>query len=255
MIDAHCHLDLYPKPTSVALAANNSKVLTVMVTNLPSAFERSLPFLKTLDYIRPALGLHPQLANSHKPELEKFKDLVDLTSYIGEIGLDFAPEFKNLMHVQIESFQFAIECLGTMPKFVTIHSRKAETMVLKLLKEMKYPFPIVFHWYSGSLTVLDQAVNDGHYFSINPAMIKSATGQKVISRIPKEQVLTETDGPFVNVGSRSAVPSDVAIVERFLASQWSTSDLTARRLVKENFMRIVEPIKRLQQGKVQKDLP
>lgn len=243
MIDAHCHLDLYPKPTSVAVSANNSKVLTVMVTNLPSAFERSLPFLKTLTYIRPALGLHPQLAQSHKAERNKFKELVCLTSYIGEIGLDFAPEFKGLMDVQIESFQFAIECLGAMPKFVTIHSRKAETMVLKLLKEMKYPFPVVFHWYSGSLTVLDQALDDGHYFSINPAMIRSAAGQRVISRIPKEQILTETDGPFVYVGNRYAVPSDVAIVERFLASQWSTSDLTARRLVRDNFMRIVKPIK------------
>ncbi|MGB7203828.1 MAG: Qat anti-phage system TatD family nuclease QatD [Pyrinomonadaceae bacterium] len=248
MIDAHCHLDLYPKPTSVAVSANNSKVLTVMVTNLPSAFEKSLPFLKTLGYIRPALGLHPQLAQSHKAELNKFRELVNLTSYIGEIGLDFAPEFKDLMNVQIESFQFAIQCLGTIPKFVTIHSRRAETMVLKLLKELKYPFPVVFHWYSGSLTVLAQAVDDGHYFSINPAMIKSATGQKVISRIPKEQILTETDGPFVNIGNRVAVPSDVAIVERFLASQWSTSDLTARRLINENFMRILKPIRRLQQS-------
>ncbi|MBK8304713.1 MAG: TatD family hydrolase [Chloracidobacterium sp.] len=38
--------------------------------------------------------------------------------------------------------------------------------------------PVVFHWFSGSLAVLDQVIDNGHYFSINPAMIKSVAGKR-----------------------------------------------------------------------------
>ena len=86
MIDAHCHIDLYPKPTEVAEKANRLNVLTILVTNLPSAFEKSYSHVKQFPNIRLALGLHPLLAVQHNEEKKKFQSLVHKTSYIGEIG-------------------------------------------------------------------------------------------------------------------------------------------------------------------------
>jgi TatD DNase family protein len=49
------------------------------------------------------------------------------------------------------------------------------------------------------------------YFSVNPAMIRSQSGQRLLREIPGDRILTETDGPFVKVGSGPARPSDVAV--------------------------------------------
>lgn len=243
MIDAHCHIDLYPKPTEVADRANRANVLTVLVTNLPSAFEKAYPHIKQFPNIRLALGLHPLLALQHQMERNSFQRLIDKTSYIGEIGLDFSPAGFQTKDIQIDSFRFVFDTINKKPKFITLHSRRAESAVLDLLEEMDYPFPVVFHWYSGSLSVLEKAVESGHYFSINTAMLESPNGQKIINRIPPERVLTESDGPFVKYKSRIIEPADVSIVERFLAEAWSSSPSQIRNKIRENFLKIISPIR------------
>ena len=61
MIDAHCHIDLYPKPTEVAEKANRLNVLTILVTNLPSAFEKSYSHVKQFPNIQIQNHLAPVL--------------------------------------------------------------------------------------------------------------------------------------------------------------------------------------------------
>jgi len=56
MIDTHCHVDLYPRPTEVASEARRAGVLTVVVTNLPSAFDRAQPHVQQFTNLRLALG-------------------------------------------------------------------------------------------------------------------------------------------------------------------------------------------------------
>lgn len=60
--------------------------------------------------------------------------------------------------------------------------------------------------------MLEQAVAQGCYFSLNPAMMRSANGRRIADLLPPDRVLTETDGPFVQVGGRQARPADVATV-------------------------------------------
>ncbi len=48
-------------------------------------------------------------------------------------------------------------------------------------------------------------------------MVSSERGQKVIERVLRSQILVETDGPYVRIGGRPALPTDVDIVYRHLA--------------------------------------
>jgi TatD DNase family protein len=242
MIDTHCHLDLYPNPTQTASEAQNAGVFSILVTNLPSAFDAAHPHVKQFKKIRLALGLHPLVATSHTDaELQRFKALVAQTSFIGEVGLDFSREGVATKTRQVESFRFVLKCLQG-PKFVTVHSRQAEAAVLDLVDE-EYQRPIVFHWYTGTQKNLFAALRRGHFFSINPAMILSPKGRAIIERIPPDRALTESDGPFVKIGQRNAVPSDVALVEIALAKIWRTDQLSARRIVASNFERLIEPLR------------
>jgi TatD DNase family protein len=244
MLDAHCHLDLYPDPSQTALNAETAGVFVVCVTNLPSAFLAAQPHVRQFKKVRLALGLHPLNAELHtNEELHKFEQLVSETSFVGEIGLDFSREGYETREKQMISFQFALKCLQNEPKFVTVHSRQAESAVLELLRQ-EYPHPAVFHWYSGTLKTIDGAIEDGHYFSINPAMIRGIKGRDAIARIPRERILTESDGPFINIGSRAIEPGDVRAVEEALGTLWGVGALAARTIVLTNFHRLLTPLRR-----------
>ena len=244
MLDTHCHLDLYPDPSRTALDAESAGVIVVCVTNLPSAFLAAQPHVHQFKSVRLALGLHPLIAELHSDEeLSQFTKLVCQTSFIGEIGLDFSREGRLTKEQQLISFRFALQALQKQPKFVTIHSRQAEPAVLQVLRE-EYPHPIVFHWYSGTLKHLENAIADGHFFSINPAMIRSEKGRQIIARIPRERILTESDGPFINMRSRTVQPSDVHTVEEALGKIWDADALSARSIVRKNFQTLIEPLKK-----------
>ena len=238
MIDMHCHIDLYSQPTAVAQAVEKAGVSTVVVTNLPSAYKKAEPHVRQFKKLRLALGLHPLLANQHEQERAEFARLSEEVFYIGEIGLDFSREGYSTKDIQIESFQFVLQALNGKAKFLIIHSRRAEAQVLEMLNAAKRS-PSVFHWYSGSLKTLRDIIHAGHYFSINPAMVNSPNGQKIISALPKERVLTETDGPFVKVGSRIVTPLDIELVEKFLADEWQIDRVTVSSYIKNNFSRLL----------------
>jgi TatD DNase family protein len=243
MLDAHCHLDLYPDPSKTAADAERAGVFTVFVTNLPSAFDVAHPHTLRFNKVRTAVGLHPLSASMHTDhELKRFKELVPKTSFIGEVGLDFSREGFATRDKQLSSFRFALRCLENHPKFVTIHSRQAESAVLDLLRE-EYSHPVVFHWYSGTLKNLETAVNCGHFFSINPAMTWSKKGRTIIEQIPRDRVLTESDGPFIEIENRQIVPGDIQIAERALAELWGTDTTVVRSIVMQNFQRLMQPLK------------
>ena len=243
MLDTHCHLDLYPDPSRIASNAESAGVFVVSVTNLPSAFLAAQPHVQRFKSVRLALGLHPLIADLHSDEeLSQFSKLVCQTSFIGEIGLDFSREGHQTKERQLISFRFALQALQNQPKFVTVHSRRAEAAVLEVLRE-EYPHPVVFHWYSGTLRHLENAIADGHFFSINPAMIRSEKGKNIIARIPHDRILTESDGPFINMHRRTIEPSDVLVVEEALGELWDADAFDARSIVRKNFQTLIGPLK------------
>ena len=242
MLDTHCHIDLYPDPLVVAKEVGRQKILTIAVTNLPSHFEIGQPHLRGFRQIRPALGLHPLMAEYHKKERENFKKMLLKTSYIGEVGLDFSREGWDTRDIQIESLRFVFNQIRDRPRFVSLHSRGAESTVLELLEEFNIK-GAVFHWYSGPLTILERIVRSGHYFSVNPAMIRSKKGRNIINRIPPNRILTESDGPHVQLRNQPVKPTDIKSVLEVLRNIWGISFEEAQAQVMSNFMRLILPIR------------
>lgn len=236
MLDTHCHLDRYPNPQAVAAEAERRGVFTVAVTNLPSHFSLGLPHARLLPKVRLALGLHPLASDHHERELPLFEELLSETSFVGEIGLDFSREGSASADRQVQSFKAILKLLAGTKKFVTLHSRGAEGEVARLVREAGIA-GVVFHWYSGGARALDEILKDGHYLSANPAMVRSESGQRILTKVPRDRILTETDGPHVRLGRVSAKPWDVELVEQHLAHVWGTSKAEVRQQVWRNFQR------------------
>lgn len=241
MIDTHCHIDLYPNPSKLVLQTERDKIITILVTNLPSSFEIAYSHVKGFRYIRLALGLHPLFAHKNSVEKRLFKKFVDQTSYIGEVGLDFSSAGISTKEIQIESFKFVLKAIRNKPKFISIHSRKAESEVLDGLEEENRS-PVVFHWYSGPVNLIDRALSLGHYFSINPAMIYTKHGRKIVEKLPLDRVLTETDGPFVKMKGYTAYPKDVSLVENYLSEIWQMNKYDTSKNIKNNFYKLMSII-------------
>ena len=197
IIDTHCHFDMMPNPEAYISAREKMGDIVIGMTNLPSHFRMGQPHLKGYKHIRLALGFHPLLAAERRKELTLFKQFVDQTSYIGEIGLDFSKEGIATKEEQINVLCEVLATLRGKRKIVSVHSRKAEKELLDLLCEYEMQ-NVIFHWYSGSVDLIPDILNKGYYFSINEAMCRSKNGQSIIERIPSDRVLTETDAPYNN---------------------------------------------------------
>nr|WP_281720969.1 Qat anti-phage system TatD family nuclease QatD [Nitrosomonas nitrosa] len=237
--DTHCHIDLYEDPLVVARQVEREGIFTVAVTNLPTAYAEAVPHVKAFHQLHLALGLHPLLAIHHTQKQKNlFRQYLSETSYIGEIGLDFSREGIDTKETQVASFRYVLELLSKHKKIVTLHSRRAEKEVLTLLQEYAIS-PIIFHWYSGPISLIDKIVECGHYFSINHSMISNKSGQFIISRIPQNRILLETDGPFVRVKNRKVTPLDTSSICEYLSSRWGITIAATEKMLQENLSRLL----------------
>jgi len=123
---------------------------------------------------------------------------------------------------EIDTLRKILHIIKDRPRFISLHSRRAESDLLDLLHDYKIKNAI-FHWYSGPLTLIDKVIRAGHYFSINPAMIKSKNGKKIVERITADRILTESDGPYVKINSVPAQPKDTRLVIEHLKLIWNKS--------------------------------
>ncbi len=235
MIDVHCHFDVAKNPEKYIWENEKKRIITIGMTNLPSHFHVGIKHVKGYKYIRLALGMHPLMAMDHEKEYSKFKYHIDETSYIGEVGLDFSREGLQTKEIQIKSFEFILDNIKNKKKIVSLHSRRAEKDTLEMLVEKKIENAI-FHWYSGSLSVLRNIINSGFFFSVNSAMIQSENGRKILAEIPKETLLTETDFPYVD-------KSDILKIYSYLSDLWDISVVDVEAIIDENFKRLLRKIK------------
>ncbi|KAA9340119.1 Qat anti-phage system TatD family nuclease QatD [Adhaeribacter soli] len=240
LIDTHFHLDLYPKPEALVLEIEALKIYTIAVTNTPSVFDFTYQVTKNLKYVRAAIGLHPELALQRKSELPLFKEHLGKTRFVGEIGLDYGNLNDLEKRQQRNIFESILDsCATSKDKILTVHSRGTASDVISTIGN-NFPGKIILHWFSGSIRELEQAVEFGFYFSINSAMASSVKGKRLILNIPSDKLLTETDGPFIEVERKPALPSDVVLTLEKLATMRDISIDSQRSIIFNNFKSLLE---------------
>lgn len=208
IIDTHCHFDMMPNPEVYIREREAAGNIVIGMTNLPSHFAMGFPHVRQFQHIRLALGLHPLLAAENRHEVTNFKKYVNQTSYIGEIGLDFSKEGYPTKDAQVAVLRELLSVLKGKNKIVSVHSRRAEKELFSLLCEYEIP-NVIFHWYSGSANLVPAIIERGYYFSVNEAMCFSNSGRQIISKIPQDRLLTETDAPY---NERCSIPKLLASI-------------------------------------------
>lgn len=197
--DSHCHLDLMDNMTSIVQSIAKEDVGILSVGTTPRAYLKEVEMFGDVKNIHVALGLHPQLVGSGYDDLALFESLVQRCRYIGEVGLDFSKEYIANKEQQIEVFKRVLLCCERCGnKVVSIHSLKSVATVLKTIRQVRMDNKntYILHWFTGSIVQMQNAIDMGCFFSINPQMLKTKSGIEIIQKIPPNRILLETDAPF-----------------------------------------------------------
>src|SRR5581483_4181261 len=101
---------------------------------------------------------------------------------------------------------------------------------------------VILHWFSGTQKELERAHASGFYFSVNPSMTSSKSGQALIRRMDPARVLTETDGPFVTLRSTPAKPWQAVECLPFLAAAWGSTPGEAAERIDDNYAAIIRSV-------------
>jgi TatD DNase family protein len=236
-VDFHCHLDLYPDHEAAIARAEAARIYTLTVTTTPKAWPRNQELTRHTRYVRAALGLHPQLVAERAAELPLWERHLAETRYVGEVGLDAGPRFYKSLEAQRHVFQRVLErCAEAGGKILTVHSVRSVPAVLDMI-EAHLPRErgsVVLHWFTGSKSEARRAAALGCYFSINAEMARTDRGRELIGALPRDRILTETDGPFTQTDGRPTEPRDALLAVGTLASILSLSSEKVAQLIGSN---------------------
>ncbi|MEI7144281.1 Qat anti-phage system TatD family nuclease QatD [Pectobacterium brasiliense] len=241
-VDFHCHLDLYPDHSGIIAECEQAGVATLAVTTTPRAWPRNCELTAGSHFVRVGLGLHPQLVQEREQEIALFERYLPAARYVGEIGLDAGPRFYKSFEAQERVFSRILHaCAEHGNKILSIHSVRTASKVIGHLEESRLldNCQAILHWFTGTTAEARRAVEIGCYFSINEEMLRSAKHRKLISTLPLNRLLTETDGPFIQCEGVTVRPRDVHRAIHEIALLHNLTDDVASRAILSNLRSLV----------------
>jgi len=209
IIDSHCHLDypnLFNKLDDVIKRALNEKVnyLLTICTTLES-FEKIKFIINKYTNIYGTFGIHPHETDKHKNVnlsfILKQKKIHKKIIGIGETGLDFYYNHSD-KKTQTNSFIDHIRAAEELNIPIIVHTRNAEIETYEILKaEMKNSkLKVLIHCFTGSKEFAKKLVDLNCYISVSGIITfkNSVELCNTISQVPIENLLVETDSPYLS---------------------------------------------------------
>ncbi len=252
--DSHCHLDalkldIYNGDLSKAIEAARATGVKNMLSISTSiqGFNEVKNIVETFDNIWGTVGVHPLDLDKGFTSVEQ---LTELSSHqkivgLGETGLDFHYSAESKTQ-QTESFIMHLEAGKSCDLPVVIHTRKAKSETIELLKTYaKKEKPGVFHCFTEDIEMARQGLDLGFYISLSGIVtFKNAEKLREVARyVPDNRLLIETDSPYlapIPYRGKPNEPRYVVEVCNFIAEQRKTNaDILAQQTT-DNFFALFE---------------
>ena len=233
LIDSHAHIDApqfdgdRDAMLERARAVGVTTLLAIGTGPGPEKLDAALPFAEKHGGIYTTVGIHPheakEVKQAHLDELARLAKLPKVIAW-GEIGLDYFYDHSP-REVQEPVFrdQMALAAQAKLP--IIIHCRDAWADCLRLIEEIWRPTGLggILHCFTSTLEDAKLGVDMGFLISFagNSTYPKTQNLRDVAKALPLENILIETDSPYLAPqayrGKRNE-PAYVAEVARTLAS-------------------------------------
>ena len=206
MIDTHSHIydeafdGDFEEVVSRAREAGVEKIVTPGIDS--ASYQRMIDCADRLEgFAYPATGLHPtEVGENWREELRFVYDHFGDRQWvaIGEIGMDLYWS-KEFLEQQREVFCAQLELAFEKDLPVIIHARDAQEEIFACIKKVAKPLRGAFHAFTGSYESYAQIKRIGDFkIGIGGVVtFKNAHVAAALERIPLEDVLLETDCPYL----------------------------------------------------------
>jgi TatD DNase family protein len=207
VLDSHCHLDAMGLSTAEDVAATVAAAQSVGVRRVVTVGDT----LTSSRWCAQAAATHPDVYAAvavHPNEVAgvdeyTYADLADLAAQprvraVGETGLDFYWG-RVPPAAQEEAFRRHIALAKQAGKALVIHDRDAHDAVLRVLAEEGAPEWTVLHCFSGDAEMAKTCADRGYVLSFAGTLTfkNAAALREAAVVVPLDQVLVETDAPFL----------------------------------------------------------
>ena len=212
-VDSHAHLELIhnSEPDSPLIKQTLAEAASVgidRVVQVGYSAEQSIWSVKCAESFigqeLAAVALHPNEAPVVEDLEKDLKVIEELAANprvraIGETGLDFFRTPENLRDRQKYSFARHIKMAKEHKKALVIHDRDSHRAVLDLLIQEGAPANTIFHCYSGDAEMAKECIANEYILSFaGTVTFKNAPElREAVVLVPIEQLLVETDSPFL----------------------------------------------------------
>jgi TatD DNase family protein len=227
-IDTHAHL-FYPnfngEVDEVIKRSKEAGIDYIIVpgTDIASSAQ-AIELASKYDFIYATVGVHPH--DSKDWDEATLKNIEELAASkkvvaIGEIGLDYFYDFSP-REKQIQAFEDQINLAIKLNLPIIVHNREADKDVMDILRKYKGKVRAQLHCFSGNLADARELIEMHHYVSFtgNITFSKADTLRGIVARIDTENMMIETDSPFMtpvpNRGKRNE-PAMIRLVAEKIA--------------------------------------
>ncbi|HEV2594189.1 MAG TPA: TatD family hydrolase [Sphingomicrobium sp.] len=251
LIDSHCHLNyegLVERQSQVLEKARERGVEGFLnISTRQREWAEIIELAEREPDVWASVGVHPHEADAH-PELgaaalEQAADHPRVIA-IGECGLDFYYD-KSDRQAQRERFEAHIDAARSTGLPLVIHTREAEADTAEILSAAVSRGGVtgVLHCFTGSAELARKGLDLGFYISLSGIVtFKNAQDlQETAKWLPEDQMLVETDSPFlapVPHRGQKCEPAFVADTARFVAELRGEDPEKLAVTTTDNFFRL-----------------
>ena len=223
LIDAHTHLDACGATDAESVTAIIDRAAAVgvqAVVTIADDLESARWVTEAADWdarVYAAVALHPTRANALTEEaktvIERLAEHPRVVA-IGETGMDmyWPGKLEGCAEpaAQRDAFAWHIDLAKRTGKPLMIHNRDADAEVLDVLSAEGAPGTVIFHCFSSDAAMARTCVANGWLLSLaGTVSFKNAHGlREAAALIPPEQLLVETDAPFLTPHPYRGAPNE-----------------------------------------------
>tara|TARA_B110000438_G_scaffold48718_1_gene49126 strand:- start:516 stop:1289 length:774 start_codon:yes stop_codon:yes gene_type:complete len=249
IIDSHCHLDYENLNIQLNEVIKRAKINEVMylltICTTLESFEKIKLIVNNYKNVYGTFGIHPH--ETSKFQQVNYDYIVSLIKKhdkiigIGETGLDFYYNHSD-KEIQKKLFIEHIRAAAELNIPLIVHSRSAEIETYDILKnEMKnLKIKVLIHCFTGSKSFAKKLIDLNCFISVSGIITfnNSTDLAETISTIPLENLLVETDSPYlapVPFRGKSNEPSFIIHTVKKLAEIKKVSNDLVAKTTTTNF--------------------
>lgn len=261
-VDTHAHLEMaqyeVDRDEVIARARDSGVHYIVSVGSDLDGCRGAVNLARQHENIYAAVGIHPhEVRDIDEGVYAELRELAKDPKVVawGETGLDYHYLYSP-KDVQQVRFREQVRIAAELKLPVIVHDREAHEDVMRILREEKAGTNGgVIHCFSGDAAMAREAIDMGFLISVAGPLTfkKSDDYRRIVSEIPIESLLIETDSPYLSPepfrGKRNE-PAHVKYVAETIARVKGLTALDVARITSLNAMALFGIGEIEQEGKI-----